>query len=72
MFKDNKKSYVYISDSYKKGYQKIVTTYHVLEKYDDNTRFTSALYDENEKESLKSLEDEFISHKISSTFSNSG
>lgn len=37
LFKDNKKSYVYISDSYKKGYQKIVTTYHVLEKYDDNT-----------------------------------
>lgn len=37
LFKDNKKSYVYISDSYKKGYQKIVTTYHVLEKYDDDT-----------------------------------
>lgn len=37
LFKDNKKSYVYISDSYKKGYQKIVTAYHVLEKYDDNT-----------------------------------
>lgn len=37
LFKDNKKSYVYISDSYKKGYQKIVTTYHVLEKYADNT-----------------------------------
>lgn len=37
LFKDDKKSYVYISDSYKKGYQKIVTTYHVLEKYADNT-----------------------------------
>lgn len=37
LFKDNKKAYVYISDSFKKGYQKIVTTYHVLEKYDNNT-----------------------------------
>ena len=27
LFKDTKKSFVYISDSYKKGYQKIVTTY---------------------------------------------
>lgn len=37
LFKDHKKSRVYISDSYKKGYQKIITNYHVLEKYDNNT-----------------------------------
>lgn len=37
LFKDSKKSYVYISDIYKKGYQKIVTTYNVLKKYDNNT-----------------------------------
>lgn len=37
LFKDNKKSCVYISDSYKKGYQKIITTYRVLEKHNDNT-----------------------------------
>lgn len=37
LFKDTKKSHVYISDSYKKGYQKIVTTYRVLEKYDNNS-----------------------------------
>lgn len=37
LFKDNKKSHVYISDTYKKGYQKIVTTYSVLEKYPNNT-----------------------------------
>ncbi len=37
LFKDTKKSFVYISDSYKKGYQKIVTTYHILERYDNNT-----------------------------------
>lgn len=37
LFKDHKKSCVYISDSYKKGYQKIITIYHVLEKYDNNT-----------------------------------
>ena len=36
-FKQQKKSLVYISDSCKKGYQKIITTYHVLEKYDNNT-----------------------------------
>ena len=35
LFKDSKKSY--ISDIYKKGYQKIVTTYNVLKKYDNNT-----------------------------------
>lgn len=37
LFKDNKKSQVYISDSFKTGYQKIVTTYSILEKYDNNT-----------------------------------
>ena len=37
LFKDNKKSRVYISDSYKKGYQKIVTTYTLLESYPNNT-----------------------------------
>ncbi|MCI8383776.1 MAG: RluA family pseudouridine synthase [Clostridia bacterium] len=37
LFKDTKKARVYISDQFKKGYQKIVTTYHVLENYDNNT-----------------------------------
>ncbi len=37
LFKDNKKSQVYISDSQKKGYQKIITSYTVLEKRKDNT-----------------------------------
>ena len=37
LFKDNKKSQVYISDSYQKGYQKIVTTYSILKKYNNNT-----------------------------------
>lgn len=37
LFKDHKKSYVYISNVYKKGYQKIVTTYRILEKYPNNT-----------------------------------
>lgn len=37
LFKDTKKACVYISDHFKKGYQKIVTSYHVLEIYDDNT-----------------------------------
>ena len=37
LFKDNKKSQVYISDTFKKGYQKIVTTYCILEKYNNNT-----------------------------------
>lgn len=39
LFKDTKKSRVYISDCFKKGYQKIITTYRVLEKYDNNTSF---------------------------------
>ena len=37
LFKDNKKSMVYISDTPKKGYVKIVTSYSVLEKCKDNT-----------------------------------
>lgn len=37
LFKDNKKSQVYISDCFKKGYQKIVTSYSVLEKCENNT-----------------------------------
>lgn len=37
LFKDNKKSQVYISDVPKKGYVKIITSYKVLEKYDNNT-----------------------------------
>lgn len=37
LFKDNKKSQVYISDNFKKGYQKIITTYHTLEEKPDNT-----------------------------------
>ena len=37
LFKDNKKSQVYISDDFKKGYQKIITTYTVLERRKDNT-----------------------------------
>ena len=34
---DNKKSMVYISDEYKKGYQKIITKYTILKKKDDNS-----------------------------------
>ncbi len=36
LFKDNKKSQVYISDSFKKGYQKIITTYTIIKKYPNN------------------------------------
>lgn len=36
LFKDNKKSQVYISDNFKKGYQKIVTTYTIIKKYPNN------------------------------------
>ena len=32
LFKDEKKSIVYISDTFKTGYQKIITTYTILEK----------------------------------------
>lgn len=37
LFKDNKKSTVYISDVFKKGYQKIITSYNVKETYSNNT-----------------------------------
>lgn len=37
IFKDNKKSIVYISDEFKKGYQKIITSYTVLEQFSNNT-----------------------------------
>lgn len=37
LFKDNKKSQVYINDTFKKGYQKIITTYRVLERNSNNT-----------------------------------
>ena len=37
LFKDNKKAQVYINDKFKKGYQKIITKYTVLEKRKDNT-----------------------------------
>ena len=37
LFKDNKKSLVYISDTPKKGYVKIITSYKLLEKFDNNT-----------------------------------
>lgn len=37
LFKDNKNSRVYISDTPKKGYQKIITSYRILEKNSNNT-----------------------------------
>ena len=37
LFKDRVKSMVYISDSYKKGYSKIITSYSVIEEYPNNT-----------------------------------
>lgn len=37
LFKDAKKSIVYISDISKKGYQEIITTYTILKKLDNNT-----------------------------------
>lgn len=37
LFKDTKKAKVYVSDTFKKGYQKIITAYQVLEKKSDNT-----------------------------------
>lgn len=36
LFKDNKKSFVYISDTFKKGYQKITTIYNILETKPNN------------------------------------
>ena len=37
LFKDRVKSMVYISDTYKKGYSKIITSYQVVEEYLNNT-----------------------------------
>lgn len=37
LFKDNKKSIVYISDNFKPGYQKIITNYSVLKEYSNNS-----------------------------------
>jgi len=37
LFKDTRKSLVYISDDFKTGYQKIITSYSVLEEYDNNS-----------------------------------
>ena len=37
LFKDNKKSLVYISNDFKTGYQKIITSYSVLEEYENNS-----------------------------------
>ena len=37
LFKDTKKSLVYISDDFKTGYQKIITSYSVLKEYDNNS-----------------------------------
>lgn len=37
LFKDNKKSLVYISDDFKTGYQKIITSYSIVEEYENNT-----------------------------------
>ena len=37
LFKDSKKSIVYISDEPKKGYSKIITSYTILETYPNNT-----------------------------------
>ena len=37
LFKDSKKSLVYISDVPKKGYSKIITSYKIVEKHPDNT-----------------------------------
>jgi 23S rRNA pseudouridine955/2504/2580 synthase len=37
LFKDAKKSMVYISDTLKTGYRKIVTSYEIIKEFDDNT-----------------------------------
>ena len=37
LFKDAKKSFVYISDIPKKGYRKIITSYEVIEEFKDNS-----------------------------------
>ena len=46
------KSYLRLKDEIKESDYLIIGFGHNDEKYDDNTRFTSALYDENEKESF--------------------
>ena len=37
LFKDSSKSFVYMSDVPKKGYQKIITSYSLIESFDNNT-----------------------------------
>ena len=37
LFKDNKKYIVYISDNFKTGYSKIITSYSVIKEYDNNS-----------------------------------
>ena len=37
LFKESSKSFVYISDVPKKGYQKIITSYSLIESFDNNT-----------------------------------
>ena len=37
LFKDNKKSIVYISDNFKTGYSKIITSYSVIKEYNNNS-----------------------------------
>ena len=37
LFKDSSKSKVYISDDFKKGYSKIITSYKVIKEYKNNT-----------------------------------
>lgn len=37
LFKDAKKSFVYISDTPEKGYRKIITSYEVIEEFDNDT-----------------------------------
>ncbi len=37
LFKDAKKALVYISDTPKKGYRSIITSYSILQKFDNNT-----------------------------------
>lgn len=37
LFKDTKKAHVYVSDDFKKGYRKIITSYQVLERYSNHT-----------------------------------
>ena len=37
LFKDSSKSFVYISDVPKKGYQKIITSYSLIESFDNDT-----------------------------------